>query len=55
MSLAPMMKKCPSCRRRYPFNPDVGQGLYCPYCVGKILDKRIWEKLRKLIEKMAKI
>ena len=31
MTMVPMYKKCPRCRRRYSWNPDVGQ-MRCPYC-----------------------
>ncbi len=32
MSLSPMVRKCRKCRKTYPFNPDVGKGISCPYC-----------------------
>jgi len=32
MSFIPMEKKCPKCKKKYTYNPDMGQGLYCPYC-----------------------
>lgn len=31
MSLKTVIKKCPRCRKRYFWNPDVGQ-IFCPYC-----------------------
>lgn len=34
MSILPMQKVCPKCKRKYNFNPDVGEGLVCPYCKG---------------------
>lgn len=32
MTLVPMKKMCPKCGKMYEFNPDVGVGLFCPYC-----------------------
>lgn len=32
MSLFQEMKKCPTCKKKYVWNPDVGQGLFCPHC-----------------------
>lgn len=32
MSFIQMTKKCPTCKKKYEFNPDLGQGLYCPCC-----------------------
>lgn len=26
-----MYKICPNCKKRYVYNPDVGQGIVCPY------------------------
>lgn len=31
MTMVPMWKKCPRCKRRYSWNPDVGQ-MWCPHC-----------------------
>ena len=31
MTMVPMYKKCPKCKRRYSWNPDVGK-MCCPYC-----------------------
>jgi len=31
MTMVPMFKKCPRCKRRYSWNPDVGQ-MWCPHC-----------------------
>ncbi len=31
MSLFQMYKKCPKCKKRYPWNPAVGQ-MWCPDC-----------------------
>lgn len=31
MTMVPMYKKCPRCKRRYSWNPDVGR-MWCPYC-----------------------
>ena len=32
MTLVPMKKICLKCGKMYEFNPDVGVGLFCPYC-----------------------
>lgn len=32
MSFVPIMKKCPKCKMKYSWNPDVGEGFYCPHC-----------------------
>lgn len=34
MSMVAEMKKCPKCKKKYSFNPDVGLGLFCPHCAG---------------------
>ena len=31
MSLLPMYKICPKCKRKYSWNPDVGK-IHCPHC-----------------------
>ena len=31
MTMVPMFKKCPRCKRKYSWNPDVGK-MWCPYC-----------------------
>lgn len=31
MTMVPMYKKCPRCKRKYSWNPDVGK-TWCPYC-----------------------
>ena len=37
MTMLPMYKKCPICKRTYSWNPDVGR-MFCPYCtsIGEI-------------------
>lgn len=33
MPMMPMYKKCPNCKRRYNYNPGVGNlGFICPHC-----------------------
>lgn len=32
MTMLQSKKKCPTCKKSYSWNPDVGQGLFCPYC-----------------------
>ena len=34
MTMKPIYKTCLKCKKTYLYNPDVGQGLYCPYCMG---------------------
>ncbi len=34
MTLIPMKKQCPECKKYYKFNPDVGVGIVCPHCYG---------------------
>lgn len=31
MTFMLMYKKCPVCKRKYSWNPDVGK-MFCPYC-----------------------
>lgn len=31
MTMVPMYKICPRCKRRYYWNPDVGK-MWCPHC-----------------------
>lgn len=31
MTMVPMFKECPRCKRKYLWNPDVGK-MWCPYC-----------------------
>ena len=31
MTMVSMFKKCQRCKRRYSWNPDVGQ-MWCPHC-----------------------
>jgi len=31
MTMVPIYKKCPRCKCRYSWNPDVGK-MRCPYC-----------------------
>ena len=45
MSLVPVYRICPKCKRIYSFNPDVGR-LYCPTC-GPIIAKILLESLLK--------
>ena len=33
MTLIPMRKRCPKCKKWYSWNPDVGN-MYCPKCYG---------------------
>lgn len=51
MSMKPMMKKCPKCKRMYDYNPDVGVKS-CPYCQGQTLQKI--EKIQEIFKKKPK-
>ena len=56
MSLVPIIKKCPKCKMKYSWNPDVGEGLFCPHCAGmgvppKSTLESIWRKNKKKIKK----
>ena len=31
MTIVPMYKICPRCKRRYQWNPDIGK-MWCPFC-----------------------
>ena len=44
MSLKAEYRKCPKCKRMYPFNPDVGQ-MWCPHC--GLEDNPLWKLDRK--------
>ncbi len=56
MSLFPMIKKCPKCKRRYDVHLDVGIGLICPYCGETVLLPKSTLKGRcRLLLKVFKI
>lgn len=46
MTLIPMYKVCPFCRRRYSWNPDAMQ-IRCPYCYG--VAPMMCEVLKKIV------
>ena len=54
MTIVPQYKICPRCKRRYSWNPDIGQ-MWCPFCgpkstagAGDILwVKKVFEKLNE--------
>lgn len=48
MTMMPIYKICPKCKRKYSWNPDAGQ-MWCPYCgplsipgTGDIPWRRTW-------------
>ncbi len=46
MSLLPMYKRCPNCKRQFTYNPSVGDmGLVCPHC-NKAVVKSAVDKLK---------
>lgn len=50
MTIHPMYKTCLKCNRKYKFNPDVGKGMFCPYCGGTGLTKD--NPLKKIINQI---
>ena len=52
MTMVPMYKKCPRCKRRYSWNPDVGR-MWCPYCgpLGKPgWGDFLWNKMEDILK-----
>ena len=47
MTLIPKYKKCPVCKKKYSWDPDVGQ-ISCPRCRRKEMLKRLFQKNRSL-------
>lgn len=46
MSMLPMYKRCPNCKRQFTYNPSVGDmGLACPYC-NKAVVKSAVDKIK---------
>ena len=50
MTVHPMYKTCPKCHKKYKFNPDVRQGMFCPHCGGTGLTKD--NPLKKIINQI---
>lgn len=48
MTMLPMYRNCPICKKRYSWNPDVGI-MFCPRCKGSLFQKgsKILQKLFK--------
>ena len=55
MTMIPMFKICPKCKKRYSWNPDVGK-INCPCCgylglglpgAGNIIENIVYEILKK--------
>ena len=34
MTMVREYKVCSNCKKKYCYNPDVGIGMFCPYCLG---------------------
>ena len=52
MTMVPMYKKCPRCKRRCSWNPDVGR-MWCPYCgpLGKPgWGDFLWKKMEDILK-----
>ena len=41
MTLKPMYRKCPKCKKTYSWNPDVGK-MFCPGC-GSLSSSGKWD------------
>lgn len=57
MTMVPMHRKCPRCKRKYLWNPDVGK-MRCPYCgslgkaeVGEVSWKKIGDIMKSKKDK----
>ena len=49
MTVMPMYKRCPKCKRRYSWNPDAGN-MWCPYCgplAGLEAGNMLWNTIKK--------
>ena len=53
MTIIPMFKMCPKCKKKYSWNPDVGK-INCPRCgylglpgAGNIIENIVYEILKK--------
>lgn len=47
MTMGPIWKTCPKCKKKYSWNPDVGR-FFCPHCHGIGEEKEsIWDKIFK--------
>lgn len=49
MSIIPIYKICPRCKRSYSWNPDVGK-VFCPYCGGLGRTDTGYAKLKKIFK-----
>lgn len=44
MSIMPMYKRCPNCKRQFTYNPDIGDlGLVCPHCNKVVVISAVYE------------
>ncbi len=50
MSLVADWRICPKCKRKYSFNPDVGN-FTCPYCSGKKKPPSLINIIKELLKK----
>ena len=56
MTIVPMFKKCPRCKRRYSWNPDVGK-MRCPYCgclSGIDGEDMLWKTIGDILKRKKK-
>lgn len=55
MSIVPMYKRCPNCKRQFTYNPSVGDmGLVCPHC-NKAVVKSAVDEGRKALNTVKSI
>lgn len=53
MTIVPMYRRCPMCKRMYSWNPDVGR-FVCPYCCfggTKIIGRKLIEGIKQALRK----
>lgn len=51
MTMVPMYKICSRCKRKYPWNPDVGK-MWCPNCslLGVSSEDISWKKIKDVLK-----
>lgn len=55
MSIMPMYKRCPNCKRQFTYNPSVVDlGLVCPHC-NKAVIKSVLGEGKKVIDAIKEI
>lgn len=55
MSMLPMYKRCPSCKRQFSYNPSVGDlGFVCPHCKKAVI-KSVVNEGKDVLNSIKKI